>query len=192
MKSQNDHIYIKKIREFFGSRRRMPSFEETRKILGFRSKQAVARLAERLERQGILRKDSEGRLIPLSLSHETRLLGFIEAGFPTDAEEEALDTFSLDDFLIERKEATYMLRVKGESMRDAGIMEGDYVLVERSHDAPVGSIVVASIDGAYTMKYLRKKNGSTYLEPANPKFRPIFPKGDLHIEAVVRAVIRKY
>jgi repressor LexA len=77
-------------------------------------------------------------------------------------------------------------------MRDAGIVEGDYVLVERTSDAKPGAIVIASVDGAYTMKYLRMKNGQPYLEPANPKYRPITPKGDLRIEAVVRAVIRKY
>ncbi len=85
-----------------------------------------------------------------------------------------------------------MLRVKGDSMRDAGIMEGDYVLVEKTHDAKPGMIVIASIDGAYTMKYLRLNNGRPYLEPANPKYRPIIPKGELQIEAIVRAVVRKY
>lgn len=192
MISATDRGYQEKIRTFFRSKRRMPSFEEVRKLLGFRSKNAVARLVGRLEDAGVLRRDKEGRLVPLALSAETRVLGLVEAGFPSQAEEDVLDTLSLDDFLIERKESTYMLRVKGDSMRDAGIIEGDYVLVERTHDAKPGDIVVASIDGAYTMKYLRMKEGKAYLEPANPKYRPIVPKGTLEVEAVVRAVVRKY
>ena len=192
MERRGDEEYQEKIARFFRTRKRMPSFEEVRTLLGFKSKNAVAKLVTRFESAGVLRRDKEGKLVPLRLIPETRVLGLVEAGFPSQAEEDVLDTLSLDDFLVERKEATYMLRVKGDSMRDAGIMEGDYVLVERVSDAKPGQIVVASVDGAYTMKYLRVKNSKHYLEPANPKYHPIFPKGDLSIQAVVRAVVRKY
>jgi repressor LexA len=192
MEKLKDEGYQQKIARFYSVKKRMPSFSEIGELVGFSSKNSVAKLVTRLEGRGVLRRDKEGKIIPLHLSPETKILGFIEAGFPSQAEEDILDTLSLDDFLVERKEATYMLRVKGDSMRDAGIVEGDYVLVERTSDAKPGAIVIASVDGAYTMKYLRMKNGQPYLEPANPKYRPITPKGDLRIEAVVRAVIRKY
>ncbi len=85
-----------------------------------------------------------------------------------------------------------MLKVKGDSMIDAGIREGDMVLVERGKQAKPGQIVIAEVDGEYTMKYLRIKNGEHYLEAANEKYKPIYPKNALQIEAVVSAVIRKY
>ena len=122
------------------------------------------------------------------------MLGFVEAGFPTPAEEQLAETMNLDNYLIGNPEATFMLKVSGESMIDAGIHEGDLVLVERRTDAKDGDIVVAFIDGGYTVKYLRKRHGKIWLDPANINFRPIVPREDdeLQIMAVVKAVIRKY
>jgi len=121
-----------------------------------------------------------------------RVLGLVSAGFPTDEEEEVLDTLSLDEYLIDNKEATFILTVKGDSMIDAGIREGDMVLAERGDNPKIGQIVIAEVDGAWTMKYLRAKNGEKYLEAANPKYPDIYPSDELKISAVVKAVIRKY
>ena len=91
-----------------------------------------------------------------------------------------------------RRDASYMLKVKGDSMKDAGIIEGDMVIVERRSDAKVGDIVIAEVDGAWTMKYYRMKNGRPYLEAANTKYKPIIPTEELKVAAVVRSVVRKY
>lgn len=119
------------------------------------------------------------------------LLGIVEAGFPSPAEEELCDTLSLDEYLISNREATYLLRVKGDSMQEAGILEGDMVLVERTNDARTGDIVIAEVDGEWTMKYLRKGQDGYYLQAANPKYPIIVPSGGLQIAAVVTCVIRK-
>src|SRR5215470_4167955 len=110
-----------------------------------------------------------------------RLLGNIWAGWPSPAEEELQDTMTLDEWLINNKEATYMLKVKGDSMIEAGIMEGDTALVDRSLTPRDGDIVVAEVDGAWTMKYLKKTGGRVELVPANKKYRPIVPKNDLKV-----------
>ena len=120
------------------------------------------------------------------------LLGTIEAGWPSAAEEELVDTMSLDEYLIRNKEATYMLRVKGDSMIDAGILPDDLVLVERGKTAKDGDIVIAQIDREWTMKYFRKKGSKIWLEAANEKYKPIFPDEELTIAAVVVALIRRY
>jgi repressor LexA len=99
---------------------------------------------------------------------------------------------TLDDFLIRKKEATYMLRVTGDSMINAGLLPGDLVLVERRANAKDGDIVIAQVDGGWTMKYFRTRGGKISLEPANKKYRPIVPKEELHIVAIVIAAIRKY
>ncbi len=121
-----------------------------------------------------------------------QILGSIRAGFAAPAEEELTDSLSLEDYLIEKKESSYMLRVKGDSMIDAGIHEGDLVIVERGGQAREGDIVIAEIDGGWTMKYLRKKGKVLYLEPANKKYQPIYPEHELQIAAVVKGVVRKY
>lgn len=181
-----------KISAFYSAQKRMPSYAELMKVLGYKSKSAVAYAVQKLIKEGIIAKDRTGKLIPRSLFDDIKLLGVVEAGFPTAAEEELLDTMSLDEYLIKNKEATFMLKVKGESMIDAGIMEGDMVLVERGKAPKNGQIVIASVDGEYTMKYYISKGGKVWLEPANKKFKPIYPENDLKVEAIVVAVIRKY
>ncbi len=113
--------------------------------------------------QGVIKKDAAGKLIPKKLWGETKILGTVAAGFPTPAEEELVDTITIDEFLINNKEATYMLKVSGDSMIDAGIQPGDMVLVERNRNAKEGDIVIAEVDKEWTMKYLRKENGHMVL-----------------------------
>jgi SOS-response transcriptional repressor LexA len=98
-----------------------------------------------------------------------------------------------DEFLTPNKESSYILKVKGESMIDAGIRPGDMVVVERRNTYKVGQIVIAMVDGEYTMKYLRQDTkGNHYLEPANEKFSNIYPTESFKVEAVVTGVVRKY
>ena len=99
---------------------------------------------------------------------------------------------SFDELLAPNKESTYILKVKGDSMIEAGIHAGDMVIVERRQSYKVGQIVIAAIDGEYTMKYLRKKGDSHYLEPANKNYQNIYPSESFRIEAVVTGVVRKY
>lgn len=181
-----------KILMFYRARRRMPTYSEMLKLFNYKTKSAVHYAVKKLISEGVLTKDKQGRLIPNQLTDEIFLLGYVEAGFPTAAEEELIDTMSLDEFLIKNKEATFMLKVKGDSMIDAGIMEGDMVLVERGKTPKPGNIVIACVDGSYTMKYLRQRNGQAYLEAANKRFKPIYPENEMQIEAVVQAVIRRY
>jgi SOS-response transcriptional repressor LexA len=85
-----------------------------------------------------------------------------------------------------------MLRIKGDSMIDAGILPGDQVLVERGVEAKDGDIVIAEVDGKWTIKYYRKRGSKVVLLPGNKKYQPIVPKEELRVAAVVKAVIRKY
>lgn len=180
------------LKNFFNARRRMPTYSEIASMMGYKSKNAVFRLVGRLEAAGLIEKDKTGHIVPSRLFTETRLLGAVQAGFPSPAEEELSDTVSIDDYLIKNKEATYLLMVKGDSMIDAGIREGDLVVAERAVEPHFGDIVIALVDGEWTMKYYRKKEGRVVLVPANKKYRDIVPTSDLRIEAVVRGVIRKY
>jgi repressor LexA len=185
--------YREKIAVFYRKSRRMPNYSEIMKLTGFKSRNSVYKLVGRLEQQGFLKKDAKGFLLPRSrLYGEVKVLGTVEAGFPSPAEEELIDTMTLDKWLITNKEATYMLKVKGDSMIEAGIMEGDMVLVDRSKTAGDGDIVIAEVDGKWTMKFLSKKGGKVMLIPGNKNYKPIIPTQELKIAAVVVAVIRKY
>lgn len=189
-----------KIISFYKKRRRMPGYQELMELTSFRSKNAVFKLIERMVEEGVIAKDAQGHIIPNQLSTGVPLLGLVEAGFPSAAEEELLDVMDFDEFLVPNKESTYILKVKGDSMIDAGIHPGDMVVVERRASYKPGQIVIAMIDGEYTMKFLRRSTSLTasrkdpeyYLEPANKRYRPIYPREAFRVEAVVTAVVRKY
>ncbi len=183
--------YKDKIFGFYHSKKRMPTYAEAATLLGFKSKNAVAKVVDKLVEAGMVTKDHLGRLVPTSLMDEVPMLGFVKAGFPS-AVEELSETISLDDFLIQKKETTYMLEVDGDSMIDAHIAPGDRVLAERTNRAKDGQIVIAEVDGEWTMKYFREKGGKVWLEPGNKKYKPIYPTEELRIAAIVKAVLRKY
>ena len=184
--------YKDKILGFYQSHRRMPSYAEIMPLVGFRSKNAVYKLINKLVGEGSIRKDSSGRLVPAQLFGSVPLAGLVEAGPPSEADAQTLDTIDVNEYLFDRMEASYLLRVKGDSMIDAGIREGDLVMAERGKQAKPGDIVIACVDGGWTMKYYRRKGSQTFLEPANKAYKPIYPAESLEIAAVVKGVIRKY
>ncbi len=183
---------VRDIAKFYRDAGRMPSFSEIGEIIGLQSKNAVSKLVDRLVDLKVLEKDEKGRLLPASLASPLRLLGTVEAGFPSPAEEELVDTLSLDELLIQNREATFLLKVSGDSMSGAGILPGDMVIVDKGQTAKSGDIVIAQVDGQWTMKYLRKRGSTVLLLPANPKYKPIKPESELTIAGVVTAVVRKY
>lgn len=184
--------YKNKILSFYKRHKRMPGYKEMMELFGFKSKNAVYKLINKLVEEGVVQKDKEGHIVPNRLFGEVPVLGLVEAGFPSAAQEESLDTMSLDEYLIENKEASYILEVKGDSMIDAGIREGDLVVAERRGEPRDGDIVIAEVDGGWTMKYFRRRGKEVYLEPANKKYRNIYPSENLRVAAIVKAVIRKY
>lgn len=183
--------YKNKIIDFYSSKKRMPSYAEMMALFGFKSKNAVYKVIHRLIDIGIIKKDPSGKIIPGNGFNEIPMLGLVKAGFPTEIDE-LQDTVNIDNLLIEKRKSTYMLTVDGESMIDAHIQDGDWVLVEKTETAKDGQIVIAQIDGETTMKYFKQKGSVVWLEPANKNFKPLYPKQDLKIIGIVRSVIRKY
>ena len=117
----------------------------------------------------------------------------VQAGFPSPAEHYIERELDLNDYLSSNREAVYYVRVTGESMVEANIFPGDILCVDRSIDFFDGAIIVASVDGEFTVKYLRKNGGTTCLEPANRNFQPITfsPGQDVRFWGVVTGVVRK-
>lgn len=170
----------------------MPSDSDLMAITGLRSNHAVYTHVERLVDPASCAHEAVHRLLPGQRGAHLPVLGTVSAGFPSPADEELTDTMSLDEYLISNKEATYILKVHGNSMIDAGILPGDMLLVERGADPRDGDIVIAQVDREWTMKYFRRRGASVFLEAANKDYQPIHPQEELQIAAVVRAVIRKY
>ncbi|MDB4983893.1 MAG: lexA [Patescibacteria group bacterium] len=191
---QNDPI--QKLIAFHADNKRMPSYSEMAELFGFKSKNAVYRLVQKLLDAGTVAKDSMGRLIPTNMFSEIPMLGSVKAGLPSATDEALIDdTVNLNDLLIQKRGETYLMTVDGDSMIDAHIADGDLVIAERTNTARDGQIVIANVDGEFTMKYLRrdaKNPNKIWLEPANKKFKNIYPENNLDIVAVVKGVVRKY
>ena len=118
----------------------------------------------------------------------------VQAGFPSPAEHYIEKMLDLNEYLASHPEATYYVRVAGDSMIEAGIRPGDVLCVDRSIDFFDGAIVIASVDGEFTVKYLRKKGEQICLQPANRKFKPIFfgTEQDVRCWGVVTGLVRKF
>lgn len=186
---------IDSLKDFFQTHGRAPSFAELARLAGYASKNAAFRLVDKLVDAGVVEKDATGRI---RLAGNLRpaitrpLLGYVQAGFPSPAEEDLLDQVSLDEFLVRKPQASFLLKVSGDSMIEAGIQPGDMVVIERGTNPKHGDIVLAQVDGDWTLKYYERRGRQVVLVPANAKYPEILAKRELQIEGVVRSAIRRY
>jgi len=181
-----------KIKEFFISEKRLPSYSEIAQIFGYVSKNSSFKLVNKLVEHGFLEKDAKGRIIPKRLSLPLTFYGNIKAGFPSPAEDELIDTISFDDYLIDNPNASFILKVSGDSMVEAGINPGDLVIIEKGKEPKTSDIVLARIDNEWTLKYFDKRGSKVFLRAANPNYPNIYPEKELVIGGIVKAVVRKY
>ena len=178
--------------QFFRMNRRMPSYQEMLDLLGVKSKSVVSFWVNKLVNAGLVERDHMGRLTLTKQSFAIPMVGSVQAGFPSPEEEVLSDTFSMDEYLITKPEDSFLLQVSGDSMTGAGIMEGDFVIVEKGRAPKTGDIVIAEVDGEWTMKYFQKQGKHVVLVAANPKYPDIKPRSELRLGGVVTAVVRKY
>jgi len=118
----------------------------------------------------------------------------VMAGFPSPAEQYVEQALDLNELLVKHPAGTFFVRTSGDSMLQAGIMSGDILVVDRALDAADGSIVIAAVDGEFTVKYLRKRDNELQLVAANPRYKPItFADGnELQLFGVVTAAIHQF
>ena len=115
----------------------------------------------------------------------------VKAGFASVAEDYVERRVSLDEDFNINNPSTFMFTVSGDSMIDLGIFDGDKVIIRKTNTANNGDIVIAFIDGGYTLKTYRNKNGKVWLEPANSNYPNLYPKEQLVIFGVAQGVVRK-
>jgi repressor LexA len=116
----------------------------------------------------------------------------VRAGSPHPAGDIHHDTVTIDEYLVRQPSSTVLVTVRGDSMIDAGIMEGDTVVVEKRNMANIGDMVIAIVDNEFTLKTLGKEKNEFILIPANKAYAVIRPRGGLEIFGVVVGQFRKY
>jgi repressor LexA len=190
------------IREFQKKKGYSPSLSDLAAAFGVKSKNAIAKVVNALVREHHLEKDPKGRIKIIEMLEDAvqtarqaltlPLFGPISAGFAAPAEEQAEELVTLEDYLVRNRSNTFLLRVRGDSMINAGIQEGDLVLVERGVSPKVGDIVVGVLDGEFTLKRLKRDKGKFYLQAENDAYPDLFALEELQVAGVVRGVVRKY
>lgn len=116
----------------------------------------------------------------------------VAAGYPSAAQDYIENTLDLNEHLIKNPAASFWVKIKGDSMKNAGLFHGDLVLIDRSLDPQPGNIVLAIVDGEFTCKFYQRKLGKSCLVPANPDFKPIECREGVEIWGVVRNSIRSF
>ena len=180
------------LQDYYARHQVLPSYSAIAELVGLRSKASVAQMLERLKSEGFVQSTPDRRLRPGKRFFERPLAENIRAGQPSPAIDTGRDTLTVDEYLVPHPSRTVFVRVKGDSMIDAGIHDGDTVVVEKRSSANVGDIVVAIIDNELTLKRLAREKGKPVLRPENKAYAVIRPKGDLEIFGVVVGLFRKY
>ncbi|OGK64542.1 hypothetical protein A2209_02485 [Candidatus Roizmanbacteria bacterium RIFOXYA1_FULL_41_12] len=186
------HDKLLVLKNFFYRYKRLPSYAELLKVWNLSSKNAVFKNIQKLIELGYLQKDKFAKIAPTTVFFSLNLYGSVPAGFPVPTPDEQADLMSLDEYLIENPNNTFLLKVSGDSLKDIGILPNDLVLIEKSDRSKNGQVVLANVDSEWTLKILDKSKSQIRLLPANPKYQPIIPQNELLIYGVVKGVIRKY
>jgi repressor LexA len=178
-----------------------PSYEEIARNFGYTSLATVHEHVENLRQKGYIRKSYNAsrsiELVPANGAAgavELPLLGMVAAGQPIEAIEDQ-ETLAVPDTMIARGGQHYVLRVRGDSMIDEQIRDGDYVIVNSRNTAENGEMVVALVhgDSATVKKFYRERDGQIRLQPANVSMTPMyFPSHEVAVQGVVVGVIRRY
>lgn len=186
--------------EFQQKRGYSPSLADLALAFGVRSKNAIAKVINALTREGHIGKDPKGRIKIIEMQesepmHQPMMLplfGPISAGFAAPVEEQAEEMIDLENYLVpQSRSSVFLLKVRGDSMINAGIHEGDLVIVEREATPKVHDIVVGVLDGEFTLKRLRKDKGKFYLQAENDAYPDMFALEELQVAGVVKGVIRR-
>lgn len=206
------------LRKSFKNNKISPSFEEMKIALGLKSKSGIHRLVSALEERGFIkrlhnkaraikiineneeenihskRSYNKKNLLELDTAKNVKIYGKIAAGTPIEAIENPEGYMSIPSEMIKNTNQHYALKVSGESMIDAGILDGDIAVLEKTEYVKNGDIVVALIDSQEaTLKRIRKKSNAIALEPANKNFETrIFGPKRVTIQGKLVGIIRNY
>lgn len=187
--TDQDHIHS--LQRYWKRHRAFPAMAKLCEVVGLSSTASVFGMVGRLTEAGYLQR-LDGRIAPGKRFFARRVVGPVRAGLPQPATQEEEEALTLDDYVIEVPDRTTLHRVRGDSMIDAHITDGDLVAVEHNTPTKPGDVVLAVVDGELTVKTLRLNDAGRYfLEAANAAYTPIQPATSLEIMGVVVGVVRR-
>jgi SOS-response transcriptional repressor LexA len=191
-KPQLDPQYLEKLQDYYAEHKVIPSYSVLAGLWGISAKSWVSECVKRFEEAGFLSWTPDRQLKPGSRFFERRLAdSTVQAGLPNPAISDGYDLITIDDYLVRMPSRTSLVRVKGDSMIEAGIHEGDLLVVEQQPNANIGDIVVAIVNNEFTVKFLEREKNEFVLKPANKAYPVIRPRGGLEIFGVMAGLVRR-
>ncbi len=191
--SIRDAEYLAKLQDYYAEWKSIPSYAKLCEVFGIASKSWVKAILSRLNKAGFIERTPDGVWVPTREFFARPLAeSSVQAGMPVSVTATQGEYFVIDEMLVDTPSKTTLIPVKGDSMIDAGIHDGDIAVVEKRNLANVGDIVVAIVDNEFTLKTLDKERGNFILRPANQAYPVIRPQGTLEIFGVLIGLIRKY
>lgn len=169
----------------------LPSLESIRQRADFRSKNSVAQYINTFKKLNLLEERSGRLYISNAQAGAFLFESKVRAGFASVMDDALDKLISFDEELNINNSNVFVFKVSGDSMVDLGIFEGDYVSIKKTSDARDKDIVLANVDGAFTLKTYRQDKHKVWLEPANPSYPKIYPENSLTIFGVATGIVRK-
>jgi len=187
----NPRELIDALRDYYAAHGVLPSYATLSELAGIKAKSWTHTLVAQLREAGYLDVTPDKRMKPGPRFFERELAESVRAGLPEEAPDSGAQSITIDSYLIPHPSKTSLVRVKGDSMIGAGILDGDLAVVEWRTDARPGEIVVALVDGELTLKYLARDQSGYYLRPANDAYSDIRAGGQLEVSGVMVGLVRR-
>jgi repressor LexA len=189
---QRDIEYLKKLRDYYAQHRVLPSYKVVAGLIGLKTTSAVSVFVDRMKTAGLLAAGEDRRLQPGKRFFEREIINTVRAGPAEPASDVEPEALNIDAYLVKNPSRTLLFTVRGDSMIEAGLLPGDTVIVEKNAPCSPGDIVVAEVDGEFTVKYLAKDRDGYYLQPGNPAYSAIRASLSLEIVGRVTGSFRKF
>lgn len=189
-----DDEHLQSLRDYYASNRRIPSLQRIAALLGFSSRSAAVKLMGRLADEGFVERTvDDDAWIPGSRFFARPMIdASVPAGVPVSAIDVGSQPLVFDEYLVKKPNETFVIPIKGDSMIEAGIFDGDLAVVERSSKAKAGDFVIANVDNEFTLKELVRERGQYALKPHNQKYPLIHPQGNLQVIGILVGLVRRY
>lgn len=190
-KTSNFDLYSDKFEDYFRENKIIPSFEKMKDILWVSSKNTVHNFMKKMEEDGLVEK-IDWSYFPTQKMTAIPVYSSVRAGFASSADDASKDYLNLETYIMEHPNSSVLVTVKGDSMINASILEGDMAVVDKWKNANIWDIVIAEVDWNFTLKYLMKDNQERfYLKAWNDNYPDIYPDNEMNIFGVLVSVVRK-
>lgn len=188
--TQKQKDFLQNLQENYGTLA-LPSFEQIKNDLNFKSKNSVKQYMEVLKDKKLILSFNNNLYINKDILGAKLVSSYVKAGFAAVMEDKIEKRISMDEILEINSPSTFVFKVSGDSMTDAGILDGDYVVIKKTPEARINDIVLAVIDNEFTLKTYKKDSKGYYLKPENKAYPILRPKFSLSIFGVAIGITRR-